>query len=220
MDKKAKFENFLESLKGHKQDGLIESIKKGFLVCFESTTQLTKWFGKSKIVDKQGNPLKVYHNGYFDKTSHKIPNISSEGMHFGTQEAARERAYVKFIDDCYEDIKIEQDKHGKYHWKMKGYSSYDVDKEGWYSEEEAEMNAEEKARELGDDYAGEGFHITTAYLKIENPKYIPDQKNNWKNEIDTAKQQGYDGIIYKNKVEDSGSTSFVVFHPKQIKIIN
>ena len=36
MDKKVKFENFLESLKGNGQDKLIESVKKGFQVCFEN----------------------------------------------------------------------------------------------------------------------------------------------------------------------------------------
>jgi len=35
MDKKVKFEGFLESLKGNGQDVLIESVKKGFRVCFE-----------------------------------------------------------------------------------------------------------------------------------------------------------------------------------------
>lgn len=32
-----KFKKFLESLKGNGQDALIESVKKGFKVCFEST---------------------------------------------------------------------------------------------------------------------------------------------------------------------------------------
>lgn len=36
MDKKQKFENFLEGLKGHGQDTLIENVKKGFDVCYES----------------------------------------------------------------------------------------------------------------------------------------------------------------------------------------
>jgi len=35
MDSKQKFQNFLESLKGKEQDNLIESVKKGFQVCFE-----------------------------------------------------------------------------------------------------------------------------------------------------------------------------------------
>ena len=36
MNKKEKFENFLESLKKGKNDAMIESIKKGFNICFEA----------------------------------------------------------------------------------------------------------------------------------------------------------------------------------------
>ena len=36
MNNAKKFENFLESLKGNGQDGLVESIKSGFQTCFES----------------------------------------------------------------------------------------------------------------------------------------------------------------------------------------
>jgi len=36
MNKKQKFESFLESLKGTGQDTLIENVKKGFQVCFEN----------------------------------------------------------------------------------------------------------------------------------------------------------------------------------------
>jgi hypothetical protein len=35
MNKKQKFETFLESLKGKEQDNLIETVKKGFQSCFE-----------------------------------------------------------------------------------------------------------------------------------------------------------------------------------------
>ena len=36
MNKKEKFDAFLESLKGNGQDNLIENIKKGYQACFES----------------------------------------------------------------------------------------------------------------------------------------------------------------------------------------
>lgn len=36
MNKKQKFENFLESIKGNGYDGLIEGVKQGFKVCFEN----------------------------------------------------------------------------------------------------------------------------------------------------------------------------------------
>jgi hypothetical protein len=40
INKKQKFENFLESLKDGKQDILIESVKNGFNVCYENEMQL------------------------------------------------------------------------------------------------------------------------------------------------------------------------------------
>jgi len=42
MDNIAKFENFLDSLKGSGQDNLIESVKKGFNVCFENQNDVVK----------------------------------------------------------------------------------------------------------------------------------------------------------------------------------
>lgn len=43
MNNKEKFENFLESLKGHGHDVLIESVKKGFTVCYESELVADKY---------------------------------------------------------------------------------------------------------------------------------------------------------------------------------
>lgn len=42
MKKQEKFINFLEGLKGHGQDTLIESVKKGFQVCTESACMALK----------------------------------------------------------------------------------------------------------------------------------------------------------------------------------
>ena len=39
MNKKQKFENFLESLKGKDQDALIESVKSGFQACYEGVEE-------------------------------------------------------------------------------------------------------------------------------------------------------------------------------------
>ena len=49
MNKKEKFESFLESLKGNGQDKLIERIEKGFQTCFESI------LGQSKFEDVYSN---------------------------------------------------------------------------------------------------------------------------------------------------------------------
>jgi len=60
MNNKEKFENFLESLKGNGQDVLIESVKQGFEVCFESSEkeqanalykELVSEYGRSQVDD-------------------------------------------------------------------------------------------------------------------------------------------------------------------------
>jgi len=45
------------------------------------------------------------------------------------------------------------------------------------------------------------------YLKISNPKRISDAKNNWYKEIELAKKEGYDGIVYKNEFEPDAPVS-------------
>jgi len=54
------------------------------------TKAFRDWFGDSKVVDENGEPLVVYHgtNGLFDEFSHS----SDIGFHFGTELAARDRA--------------------------------------------------------------------------------------------------------------------------------
>lgn len=46
MNKTEKFKNFLESLKGHGQDSLIESVSHGFQVCYESDEKFGDPYGK------------------------------------------------------------------------------------------------------------------------------------------------------------------------------
>lgn len=44
--KKQQFENFLELLKGHEHDSLIESIKEGFKACFEGKAEFKEQSGR------------------------------------------------------------------------------------------------------------------------------------------------------------------------------
>jgi hypothetical protein len=63
---------------------------------------------------------------------------------------------------------------------------------------------------------------TPVYLNIKNPKRVSDQENaaGWAREIERAKAEGYDGLVYKNEVEDAGSDSYVAFRPEQIKAVD
>lgn len=58
-----------------------------------------KWFGNSKVVDAQGNPLVVYHTSVADVSQFK--RIKDIGMHFGTQGQAADRYHLKINKDPY-----------------------------------------------------------------------------------------------------------------------
>lgn len=80
-----------------------------------------------------------------------------------------------------------------------------------------------------------GENVTPVYLNIRNPIEMKD--TNWGDAarikadnpgiqlrgrtpddiIENLKRAGYDGIVYRNNVEDPGSTSYVAFTPEQIK---
>ncbi|MEK6880708.1 MAG: phage tail tape measure protein, partial [Nanoarchaeota archaeon] len=78
-------------------------------------------------------------------------------------------------------------------------------------------------KSLEDSYAlGERDAIYPVYLSIKKPKRVRDVGHafNWDNEIDLAKSQGYDGIVYRNTEEArwrKNHDSYIAFYPNQIK---
>ena len=58
--------------------------------------------------------------------------------------------------------------------------------------------------------------IFDCFLNIRNIQVTKDLSD-WTQAIIDAKKNGFDGIMYKNTVEDYGSDSYVVFLPNQIK---
>ena len=63
-----------------------------------------------------------------------------------------------------------------------------------------------------------GPHLIPVYLSIRNPKRIdtdPYSEDFWGDEIEKARREGHDGIVYVNEVE--GGLSWIAFRPEQIK---
>ena len=66
--------------------------------------------------------------------------------------------------------------------------------------------------------------IYEVYLNLKNPKRVPDvpidweatHSEYWEQAIKQAKEEGYDGIVYKNEWEGEGD-SYIAFNPNQIK---
>jgi len=177
-----------------------------------------RWFGQSKVVDSAGQPLRMYHTGLFDETEDPVAVVGAEGFHFGTKNAAEERDAGKRVDDFIREMTVEQDDdNGRWYWSSEGVDSYDVvGEEGFDTEAQARRNGEQFASDQ--EFSGsEPFPMTTAYLAIQNPKRVRDQKASWVVAVAAAKVQGHDGIVYRNEVEDKGKDSWIAFYPEQIK---
>lgn len=192
------------------------------------TTPFRAWFAGSKVVDADGKPLVVYHRGTFDETEDGTLVIGAEGMHFGTLAAADLRQGGKAVDDFISEADIDQDADtGRWHWSSQGVDSWELedpetpdDEKGFDTEADARRDLEAYAPSVSsDDVEPYELPLTKAYLVIRNPKRVPDQGKSWAAAIKKARAEGHDGLVYRNEIEDRGSTSWVVFSPGQVKSV-
>lgn len=175
-----------------------------------------------------------YHMGTLgtlkDKGMSYVIEDNEEGFHIGTLGAATERwSDVINMDDNYE-IKAKKEKNGKYkgEFVVNGRvmlstgaeydSENDADWETGILLHEA-LKDESKAKEIIE--AG-GKKLHKLYVKRGiKMKELPDVaelgEKEWKEYIEEAKKEGYDGIRYKNAVEDVGSESIIIWDSKNIK---
>nr|MDA3807701.1 hypothetical protein [Thiomicrorhabdus sp.] len=73
--------------------------------------------------------------------------------------------------------------------------------------------------DIAEQYSGKEGSIMPVYLSIKNPKRLDYKGNGWFNigtDAETAKKEGYDGLIVNN-VAGHGDTEYIAFSPTQIK---
>lgn len=191
-----------------------------------NTSAFKKWFRDSKVISN-GKPMVVFHHGSFDEDDEGIPNGA---MHFGTKQAAIERAYGKQADDAYEAVTTYQDEQGRWQWddgagRTSEEWAYNFGGDvGWEDEEGALRSGRNQVMQEMEEMASytdynQIGNMFAAFLRIENPKWVKDQMTNWGPAIEQAKSEGHDGIFYYNQAEDRGSTSYIIFNPEQVKSI-
>ena len=175
------------------------------------TQQFKRWFGNSKVVNEDGTPKIVYHGSNKLFTIFSRGNKTSQapkGVHFFTDNEDVAYSYTAYKNKVNLDI-----------------SSYTVT----YP---VDRNIVEQRITRGVIYP--------VYLSMKNPYVVDFQGRHWGskvkgmdiNEISIyAKENGYDGIIAKNIIDqgDIGnvnyeigntlkpSTDYIVFNPAQIK---
>lgn len=191
----------------------------------EGLQNFWRWFGASVVVDERRRPLVVHHSGTFDTELHGIPHVKETGMHFGTEDAARERFLTKPGDDFMKELKtsavVNDDGKVVWHWESGLESSFEENPDGYETQMEAReagMLAAPNRFDV-DDSQLEGFDSTQAYLHIVEPRGSIDHGDDvsWSLFIADTKKRGHDGILYRNMFEDRGSTSYIVFTPSQVK---
>ncbi|MDD5006620.1 MAG: JAB domain-containing protein, partial [Candidatus Omnitrophica bacterium] len=154
------------------------------------TPEFKKWFGDSKVVDKEGKPKVVYHAS---TENFKEFDTSAEGAHFGTEEQAlnlkkagkkKPKAFYLSINNPLrmDDVGIWNDFNGIH----------------------ARLANEDKIT------AKEADEIWDEWQKT-------DEKG-WSKLKEVLKRKGYDGFVYANEQEGEGD-SYVAFSPEQIKSI-
>jgi hypothetical protein len=175
------------------EPGLVPATKPGSSskkVDQTETPEFKKWFGDSKVVDKEGKPKVVYHAS---TENFKEFDTSAEGAHFGTEEQAlnlkkagkkKPKAFYLSINNPLrmDDVGIWNDFNGIH----------------------ARLANEDKIT------AKEADEIWDEWQKT-------DEKG-WSKLKEVLKRKGYDGFVYANEQEGEGD-SYVAFSPEQIKSI-
>ena len=159
-----------------------------------------KWFGSSKVVDENGEPLVVSHitkkKGITTFDPSYKTELSSMGFHFGTPEQA------EFRGTQYDFKSRGEPEVGQYYLSIKKplrvshMASYAPDH---LADQMADMG-------ILDDDSYAGIQSETGYDSVETGSRL----------VQILKDSGYDGLVYENEKEGTGD-SYVPFDPTQIK---
>lgn len=155
-----------------------------------------EWFKNSAVVNEDGTPKVVYHGGPEEFDVFDFSRAMDIGAHLGTREAAGEFGRPRAM---YVSIQrpIELDDPGDWIGRTRT---------GWFPVPRM-LQQRGIISQAQFDFIGEALQA----LKDSRPTQGVLLR-------DVIELAGYDGIMYKNRMEDVGSTSYIAFRPKQIKL--
>jgi len=185
------------------------------------TKAFKKWFGKSKVVDKDGNPLLVHHG-----TNKKFSIFMNEFL--GKATKSRSALAGFFFVDNYETAQGYADFAGERAVQDLIDKSQDLEREKKWDESVAAMEAAEKLEQSGKHL--EGSRVMSGYLQIENPVIIDaeggrflDFQDEIHDAIKKAQDNNNDGVIIKNLDDNADWGSgriadhYIIFDSTQMK---
>ena len=172
--------------------------------------EFRRWFGASKVVDGQGQPLVVWHasppqiDPFYEFDPGRVADI---GFHFGTEKAASEFGKPRpFYLSIQNPIRLEDP----------GDWFYGVGR-GWSVQDQLARDG------LIDRHQYEVFHVAAEVLRADRkahgytPRWTQERAKLSEKMRRILLDKGFDGVVYTNESEDYGSTSWIAFAPTQIK---
>lgn len=159
------------------------------------TPAFKRWFGSSKVVDENGQPLVVYHGTDADFSEFKTNGTRDLGSHFGTKEQAA--LLGSNVMPVYLSLSnpIRLSDLGRWNWETLT----------------PELN------KLGIDVGEKPAYKYISSVMGENYKDLTRREN--EKIMSILQENGYDGIVYENQFEGKGD-SYIVFSSNKVKSVN
>lgn len=181
-----------------------------------SSPSFRQWFGKSKVVDKKGRPLMLFHGTTHPEKFDKLKGVS----HFGTLKAAD--TYAWFQDPTAAAGPRIYPVYLRVLNPVRMYDSGRQHSAYIYAQDILRANRGNAAlssslRALLRDWKEEAQGYGYTRNGIEDGRPWKGESRRMRHLIQVLERNGFDGIVYVNKEEHAGTTSWVTFHEDQVK---
>ena len=200
----------------------------------QASPEFRNWFGNSAVVDESGKPMVVYHATDVESDF----DIFRPMSHFGTEEAAGDRLNAK-LPLTSSGTMIGERLGIPYNQVTKWWAGLEPEERDRLHEEQFEINREawKDARiypvflsiknplriiDNGYDHTTEEYAVAARDAGAISEQYLDSfiaRKAPLANLVSVLKAKGYDGFVYTNNAEDTGSDSWVAFDESQIKSV-
>lgn len=196
--------------------GQAEDVPEGNVLYQSAPSAFTTWFGDSKVVDENGDPLVVMHGTRFDDPIAEFAPLT----HFGTPTAANQR--------------LDQDERWVEGGAWPNAKVYPV-----YLSIENPLDLGRERTESGDawetdvDMVEQISSVLTLQSRKRDDMVMADvARRLWdlagedleafelrERAAELLAELGYDGLVYWNRIEDAGKQSWIALRPEQVKSV-
>jgi hypothetical protein len=183
-----------------------------------STKEFRKWFGRSKVVDRRGNPLVVYHGR---KKYGEIPQEFKEkpgdlGPAYFTSDRDVADKYSKGMTPTGEDgaWEVNEGKFGEHVFETYLSIKKPITEDTTLEEVLGSKKEAQERRSQPID----PFHFTASMEGLGDIEFIASDVAAYPKFKEYLAKKGYDGWIYPD--QESGGWTYVPFSPTQIKSIS